>query len=128
MVFYLVPGEGLVQGRNWPAQTASSPLLNSFLLVLDGHLRERTDSALSWRGRGRVWELSPRSTGKLLPSLQGAATNWREAVNQALNSSRGLGSQQPRVSLGQPHLPHHCSAAHILLPRTGVRWSRGASW
>lgn len=28
-----------VQGRSWLSKTPSSPLFNSFLLVLDGHLR-----------------------------------------------------------------------------------------
>lgn len=37
--------KGRVQGRNWPSKTPSSPLFNSFLLIFDGHLRERKKAA-----------------------------------------------------------------------------------
>lgn len=37
--------KGPLQGRKWPSKTPSSPLFNSFLLVFDGHLRERKKAA-----------------------------------------------------------------------------------
>lgn len=59
---HLAPGEGPVQDRNWPSETPSSPLLDPFLLVFDGHLGEEEDSTLSWNDQGEgMGNASPAS-------------------------------------------------------------------